>query len=72
MTTQVKGLGDVLKRNRLQQKHVAEAMGVSRMTVWQWVHGRAIPTGENLLALAAYLQRFEPGIEPKDLVGKAA
>lgn len=62
----------ILKRNRLQQKDVAEALGISRMTVWQWVHGRSIPNGENLLALAAYLQKFEPTIEPKDLVESAA
>ncbi len=65
-------LGDLFQRNRLQQKAVAAALGVSRMTVWQWVHGRTRPTSDNLLALASYLQRFEPGIEPKDLVGKAA
>jgi transcriptional regulator with XRE-family HTH domain len=72
MEKQLSGLGDVLKRNRLQQKDVAVALGVSRMTVWQWVHGRAVPTGENLLALAAYLKGFEPTIEPKDLVESAA
>jgi transcriptional regulator with XRE-family HTH domain len=56
------GLGSVLDRNRLQQKHVAEALGVTRMTVWQWVHGRARPTGINVIRLMDYLRKFEPGL----------
>ena len=64
------GLGPVLKRNRLQQKHVADALGVSRMTVWQWVHGRAVPTGTNLARLVEYLRGFDASVTNADLVAR--
>jgi transcriptional regulator with XRE-family HTH domain len=65
-------LAAVLERNRLQQKHVAEALPVSRMTVLMWVHGRTVPTGDNLLRLLAYLRRFEPGLQVEDLLAVPA
>jgi transcriptional regulator with XRE-family HTH domain len=62
------GLGAVLKRNRLQQKDVAEALGISRMTVWAWVHGKSVPTGTNLLRLVGYLRQFEPALQEEALL----
>ena len=71
MDAKLLGLRAALDRNRLQQKHVAEALEVSRMTVWAWVDGRSEPTGTNLLRLLEYLRKFEPGITAEDLVGPA-
>jgi transcriptional regulator with XRE-family HTH domain len=62
------GLQAALDRNRLQQKHVAEALGVSRIAVSAWVHGRSIPTGSNLVRLVEYLRQYEPGIAAEDLL----
>ena len=65
----MKGLRAVLRRNRLMQKHIADALGVSRMTVWAWAGGRSVPSGSNLLRLLSYLREFEPGLQPEDLFG---
>ncbi len=62
----------VLERNRLQQKHVAEGLAVSRMTVNAWFHGAAQPTGPNLLRLLAYLRQFEPTLTAEDLLPRPA
>jgi transcriptional regulator with XRE-family HTH domain len=61
-------LRSVLARNRLQQKDVADALSISRMSVWSWVDGRTIPSGTNLLRLLEYLRRFEPGLQIEDLL----
>lgn len=61
----------VLSRNRLQQKEVADAIGVSRMAVWSWVNGHAEPGGSNLVRLLEYLKRFEPSLQVEDLLGAA-
>ncbi len=68
MTTNQSPIAAALSRNRLQQKHVAEALGVSRMAVLAWYHGRSVPTGENLIKLADYLRTFEPSISERDLL----
>jgi transcriptional regulator with XRE-family HTH domain len=64
-------LAAVLDRNRLQQKHVALALGVTRMTVLAWFHGRSVPTGDNLARLLVFLRRFEPGLQNEDILGAA-
>lgn len=64
-------LAVIMERNRLQQKHVAEALGVTRMTVLAWFHGRSVPMGNNLTRLLAYLRQFEPGLENEDVLGSA-
>jgi len=64
-------LARVMARNRLQQKHVAEALPVSRFTVWQWVHERAVPTGTNLSRLLDFLRQFEPTLQAGDLLSAA-
>lgn len=61
------GLRAALDRNRLQQKHLAEALGVSRMTVLEWAAGRTTPSGSNLLRIVAFLQGYEPAITAADL-----
>lgn len=66
------GLKGILARNRLQQKDVAEALGLSRVAVWAWVDGRSVPTGTNLLRLLEYLRQFEPGLRAEDLLPEAA
>ena len=65
------GLKEILRRNRLQQKAVAEGLGVSRQTVCFWVNGRVVPTGENLSRLLEYLRQFEPSLEVSDLLRAA-
>ena len=62
------GIGAALGRNRLQQKDVAKALGLSRHTLLAWCHGRKVPTGTNLVRLVDYLRQFEPGVTAEDLV----
>jgi len=62
-------LATVLKRNRLQHRHIAQGVGVSRISVGHWVHGRSVPSGTNLVRLVEYLRQFEPAITAEDLVG---
>ncbi len=65
-------LRDILDRNRLQQKDVAEGIEVSRVTVWNWVSGRATPTGTNQAKLLAFLRQYEPTLDVTDLAGEPA
>jgi transcriptional regulator with XRE-family HTH domain len=67
-----KGVGPTIRRNRLQQKDVAEALGISRMTVLNWVHGNSTPTGTNLLRLLENLRQFEPSLRAEDLLPEAS
>ncbi len=41
----------------LTQKELAAACGVSKQSVWEWEHGYARPSPENLKKLMAVLQR---------------
>jgi len=68
MQRQVTALRAALKRNRLQQKDVAAALGLSVFTLHNWTAGKATPTGDNLIKLADYLRQFEPGISERDLL----
>lgn len=61
-------LAAVMERNRLQQKHIADALGVSEMTVLRWFHGRTVPTGTNLIRLVDYLRQFEPALTAEDIL----
>lgn len=61
-------LGEVLSRLRLDQVDVADALDVSRTTVGNWVHGRSVPQGTNLIRLLDYLRPFDPGLQVEDLV----
>jgi DNA-binding transcriptional regulator YiaG len=71
MDTKTRSLRAVLDRNRLQQKNVAAALGVSRMAVWAWVDGRSVPTGINTVRLLDYLRQFEPTLQAEDLLPAA-
>jgi len=71
MDANQKGVGPTIRRNRLQQKDVADALGISRMTVLNWVHGNSVPTGTNLLRLLEYLRGFEPALQAEDLLPAA-
>lgn len=62
------GIAAALKRNRLQQKEIAVAVGVSRGTVFSWVHGHKVPTWTHLVRLVEHLRKFEPGITERQLV----
>lgn len=64
-------LGEVLDRNRLKQKQIAEAIGVSEETVSRWVNGHVRPSGDNLVRLAAYLRRYQPDVREADLLAPA-
>jgi transcriptional regulator with XRE-family HTH domain len=72
MEAKLSGLRAVLDRNRLMQKDVADALGLSRVAVWAWVDGRSVPTGTNLLRLLEYLRGFEPTLQAEDLLPAAA
>lgn len=61
-------LRQVLERNRVDQSAVADAVGVSRVAVGNWVNGHTGITGTNLVALLAYLQQFEPSLTAADLL----
>ena len=65
-------LREILDRNRLEQKDVAEGIGVSRQTVWLWCSGQSVPGGENLVNLLAFLQRYEPTLSLGDLLQPTA
>lgn len=60
-------LREILNRNRLEQVDVAEALGVSRVSVGNWVNGKGIPSGINLARLLEYLRQFEPALTLEDL-----
>lgn len=68
MDAKTVGLRAILDRNRLQQKDVAAALGLSRVAVWAWVDCRSMPTGANLLRLLDYLRQFEPTLQAEDLL----
>lgn len=61
-------LDQVLHRLRLDQVDVARGIDVSRVTVGNWVHGRATPQGRNLAALLAFLQRYDDSLTLNDLL----
>lgn len=47
----------------MTQSELAEQMGVSQPTVWEWVHGESIPTVERLIKISKIT-----GISIDDLV----
>ncbi len=61
-------LREILDRNRLEQAEVADAIGVSRVSVGNWVNGHGKPRGPNLVRLLDYLRRFEPGLQADDIL----
>jgi transcriptional regulator with XRE-family HTH domain len=61
-------LAEILQRNRLKQKDVAKALGVSRVSVGAWMSGRTTPSGARLVRLLGYLRSFEPTLQVEDLI----
>lgn len=66
------GLKVVLARNRLSQRMVSEALGVSDETVSRWTNGRNDPRGRNLVKLMDFLRVYEPTIQLGDVLGDGA
>lgn len=64
-------LRDVIYRNGLIQKDIAEAIGVTPETLSRWSKGHVTPGGTNLGLLLDHLRRFEPGITIKDILPAA-
>jgi DNA-binding transcriptional regulator YiaG len=63
-------LRPVLDRLGLDQKAVAEELGVAEETVSRW--GGRLPQGRHLVALLDYLQKHDPSITLDDLTGGEA
>ena len=61
-------LRDVIRRNGLKQREIAEAVGVAAETFSRWVAGRITPGGENLVRLLDFLRRHEPSLQADDLL----
>lgn len=40
---------------KLTQKQLADAMGVSQVSVWQWENGKSLPSADKLPKLAGIL-----------------
>ena len=53
------------KRVGLRQCEVAEILGISQVSVWQWENGKALPRADKLPALAELY-----GCTIDDLIGK--
>ena len=60
-----KNLQTLLKKRHLTQKDVAEAIGVSKSTVCDWIKERAYPRMDKIQLLADYFN-----IEKSDLIEK--
>lgn len=61
-------LKDIIARNNLVQKDMAEAIGVTQETLSRWSQGHVTPGGTNLGRLLEHLRRFEPGITVADVL----
>lgn len=68
MKAYLSSIGKALERNRLRQKDIAEALGVTRGTAFAWAHGLKVPGGANLVRLVKYLQQYEPSVTERELV----
>jgi transcriptional regulator with XRE-family HTH domain len=58
-----------IRRNSVNQRQMAAAVGVSPETLSRWVRGHMRPTGDNLVRVLSYLRRFEPRLQAEDLLG---
>lgn len=52
----------VINRAKLSHQEVANVLGVSRMTVWKWAHGKGEPDDNNKIAVEAFLTKLEAKI----------
>lgn len=61
-------LKDVIQRNGLNQRELAESLGVAPETLSRWVQNHKRPTGENLVRLLAHLRQYEQDLQAEDLI----
>ncbi len=59
----------LLAKHKIDQWEVAGACGVSQPTISRWCSGARTPKGQEVLALLAFLRRFEPRLAYEDLFG---
>lgn len=65
----VEPLGALLAKHQIQQKDLAQAIGVSVQSLGNWIHGRSVPSTSRLVHLLDFLRTFEPELRLEDLVG---
>jgi transcriptional regulator with XRE-family HTH domain len=58
----------IIRRNKLVQNEIAEAVGIAAETLSRWVSGTVTPSGANLVRLANHLRQFEPDLAEADLL----
>ena len=58
-------IGKALRDKHFKQKQIADAIGVSQGNVSEWVRGRCLPSGGNLMQLADIL-----GVSTDYLLGR--
>lgn len=59
---------DVIRRNNLNQREMADSLGVAQETLSRWVQGHKRPTGTNLVLLLGHLRKYEPNLQAEDLL----
>ena len=63
-------LKTIIRRNKLVQNEIAEAVGIAPETLSRWVSGTVTPSGGNLVRLANHLRQFEPALTEADLLSQ--
>ncbi len=65
------GLKEIIKRNGLSQKDIAERLQVEQSTLSRWVQGHVAPSGPMLVRLLALLRESDPKLDAADLLPPA-
>ncbi len=61
-------LAEIIDRNNLKGKDIADAVGVAPETFSRWAQGHMVPSGENVGRLLAYLsKRLKRRVRYEDL-----
>lgn len=50
-------LAEIIDRNSLKSKDIADAVGVAPETLSRWTQGHMVPSGENVGRLLSYLSK---------------
>jgi transcriptional regulator with XRE-family HTH domain len=50
-------LAEIIDRNNLKGKDIADAVGVAPETLSRWTQGHMVPSGENVGRLLSYLSK---------------
>lgn len=61
------GLREILKRNRLSQKRMAQALGTGESVVSRWVTGKKLPGTVSTFRILTFLRKYEPSLAADDL-----